>query len=489
MKSKLFLSSLLVAIAFMFTFTACDPDEDPIDEPVLVEDGIYVYGTGTGNIKYAADALMKATRNEKTQTERTQLLESYVAVKAGADGFHIVIVEGGKPKLYGPGDNFATVDAADKTGQEPTSWFARGGIKESATPFTVTEDGLYHVVYDTELKVAVVAKADWGIIGAATPGGWGANTALTGAFDLNTMTLQATEIIMLAADWKFRYSNGWKIVLDETYDLGDGVMGVLVNTNFGGAIDALVPGGGNIVNAEPGYYTISMTWTRGAGFTASITKTGTYTPPSFPDAVYLVGDASFYGWDTPGTKADAIMHKCADASQNDGIFWKIAYLETGKGFKISEENWGTVNVGFGQVDEFDASGVTVSDNGGNMSVAESGMYMIVLNLQDDMVKVSVVAPSVYGIGDAFGSWDGAVAANKFTVDNTAKNLVSPALPAAGNIRMYAAHAWIAAWWNAEFNVYEGKIEYRNDGGDQAAVPGTAGQVVTLHFDDNTGSIQ
>ncbi len=56
--------------------------------------------------------------------------------------------------------------------------------------------------------------------------------------------------------------------------------------------------------------------------------------------------------------------------------------------------------------------------------------------------------------------------------------------------MYADHPWIPAWWNSEFNVYDGKIEYRNDSSDdQPAVPGTAGQVVTLNFDDNTGTIQ
>ena len=68
-------------------------------------------------------------------------------------------------------------------------------------------------------------------------------------------------------------------------------------------------------------------------------------------------------------------------------------------------------------------------------------------------------------------------------------LISPALSASGNVRMYVSHSWIPDWWNSEFNVFGTNIEYRNDGGDQAAVPGTAGQKVTLHFDDNTGSIK
>jgi len=160
-----------------------------------------------------------------------------------------------------------------------------------------------------------------------------------------------------------------------------------------------------------------------------------------------------------------------------------------EGFKVSAADWGDPNIGFAEVNEFDAEGVAVSDNGGNMSVAEGGMYMVVVNLRDDMTKVSVTPAAVYGIGDAFGSWDAGVAENLFTIDNEAKTLVSPAVAADANVRMYASHAWIPDWWNAEFNVFDGAIVYRNDGGDQDPVSVTAGQVVTLHFDDNTGTIE
>jgi len=136
-------------------------------------------------------------------------------------------------------------------------------------------------------------------------------------------------------------------------------------------------------------------------------------------------------------------------------------------------------------------GVDATQDAGNMDVAESGMYMVVLNLRDDMVKLSVKPAEVYGIGDAFGGYDPEDnPATLFTIENVAKTLTSPALTADGAIRMYAQHSWIPAWWNAEFNVYSGIIEYRNDSeADQDPVNGTTGQVVTLMFDDNTGTIQ
>ncbi|MEA1897623.1 MAG: SusF/SusE family outer membrane protein [Bacteroidota bacterium] len=488
MKNK-FLKKVLnwsmVLVAATMILSSCNKDDDK-DPPVVIEDGIYVKGLGTALTGYDAQGLMTATTNEADDNAaRAGLYDLYVAVEGGADGFNIIIVTGGEPTIYGPGADYALVTEVD--GEEPQNVdFWRGSyadVQTSVNPFTVNTDGLYHIVLDTQLGIVAVAEAEWGVIGGATPNGWGGSTVLdAGAFDLNKISFETTDIIMLAGEYKFRYSDGWKIILD-----GENVR---ANTNFGGTLDALVAGGSNMNNDVVGVYTVNMTWELGVGHTATLTKTGDYTPPAFPDAMYIVGDATAYGWDTPGSSDSALFHKCAGGAPTEGIFWKICYIETGKGFKIAAENWGDPDIGFTNVDEYDANGVTISDNGGNMSVAASGMYMVVLNLQDDMKKVSVIAPEVYGIGDAFGAndWAEDAASCLFTVDDVTKTLTSPALTADGNIRMYADHAWIPAWWNAEFNVYTTTIEYRNDGGDQAAVPGTTGQVITLTFDDNTGVI-
>ncbi|MDD2195908.1 MAG: SusF/SusE family outer membrane protein [Bacteroidales bacterium] len=477
-KSLLKLSWLMLAAFLMFA--SCSKD-DPVPDPILLEDGFYVFGDATAITDYDFKGLMKTTKNEIDGSDRNSLYELYIAVsKTG--GFNIGKVTGGNPTVYGPGEDFAEILEADKIGDEPRGWFARGSASQTSTKFTVPESGLYHVVYDSELSVVVVAKVEWGIIGAATPDGWGTSTPLTSsAFNLNSMSFEINDLILNAGDFKFRYSNGWKIVLEEEV--------VLVNTNFGGAVDALVPGGDNIPNETPGYYTIKINWSLDNGTTAALTKTDDYTPPAYPEAMYIVGSATAYGWDEPGAHENAIMHKIAGGGDNDGVFWKICHLAGGEGFKLAAAGWVDPNLGHGDVSEFDAEGVEVTENDGNMSVAESGMYIVVLDLRNDLKKVSIKAAEVYGIGDAFGSWDEHAESNLFSVDNTAKTLTSPALAANGNIRMYTRHTWIPDWWNAEFNLYEGVIEYRNNSGDeQAAVAGTAGQVITLHFDDNTGSI-
>jgi hypothetical protein len=256
---------------------------------------------------------------------------------------------------------------------------------------------------------------------------------------------------------------------------------------------ALVAGGANmtLALADEGKYTIETDWTLANGFAFSVTKTGTVDPlPTYPDSMFVVGAATAIGWPTsgPGENKNAAMHNVPGGASFEGIFWKILSLKGGEGFKISNKNWGNVNLGFAQVTGFDADGVAVTDNSGNMQVAADGMYIVVLNLQNNEKHVSIRPAAVYGIGDAFGGYTMGVAANLFTIDNTAKTLTSPAVAVAGNLRSYVAHPWLGDWWHGEFVLDGTAIAYRNNGGDPIAVPLTVGKVITYHFDDNTGTI-
>jgi hypothetical protein len=101
----------------------------------------------------------------------------------------------------------------------------------------VMESGTYAITLDLSTPLEYTYRADmWGLIGAATPGGWDTDTDMTwdagnGVF---TVTLDLT-----AGDWKFRANNAWD------YDLG-------------GTIGALTPGGSNISNSTAGNYTITL---------------------------------------------------------------------------------------------------------------------------------------------------------------------------------------------------------------------------------------
>jgi hypothetical protein len=478
---------LLGATSLVFT-TGCKDDDDDDPDPILVEDGIYVVGDATPLAELDIKGLMEVGKNEADgNSDRATMYEKYMTLEANTP-FNISKVTGGVETKYGPGGDAYTYNP-NGAYEQPTTQVYRGSYTEGGT-FSVPTSGLYHVVLEEDLGIFIIAHVNhWGVIGAATPNGWSGDTdmPLVSAFDKETLTYEATDVVLRGGDYKFRYGGYWKLHVEDT--TADAT--IKVNTNFGGALDNLERGAGNIAfdAADEGKYTVTMTWTLTDGVVASLVKTGDVDPlPEYPEAMYIVGDATAYGWDAPGTFANALMHKCAGGQPTEGIYWKTCFIAGGAGFKLAAENWGDPNLGINEVGEFDAEGVAVSDNGGNMSVADDGMYTVVLSLRDDQIKVSVKPAEIYGIGDAFGSWDEDVPAYLFTNDNVAKTITSPALSADGNIRMYAQHSWIDAWWNAEFNVFSGVIEYRNDGGDQDPVAGTAGQVITLNFDDNTGAI-
>ena len=341
-----------------------------------------------------------------------------------------------------------------------------------------------------------VLPVNYGVIGAATPQGWNAETPLSEPVFDNRLTITwKGKLNMTPGGYKFRYGGGW----GQEINIEGGKAKLFTDLgNFGtsqaplieDAMSQIKPGGPDFTTAIGGEFEFTIQYDlRSRTFNAMFDVLGeAYIPPQYPDKMYLVGDATAYGWDEPGTKAAAEMHKIPE-SANQGLYWKILHLEAGKGFKVSNAKWANPNLGFAEVQEFDDNGTAVTESGGNMSIATSGMYIVVLDLRNNKTKLSVTPAKVYGMGEAFGGWDKAKPENLFVEDKAAKSLTSPALVKNGNVRMYAFHTWFPDWWHAEFNVFGTTIEYRNDGEDQAAVPGTAGQKITLRFDDNTGKIQ
>ena len=365
----------MLFLAAIVTMSACKKDDpEPEPEPVVILDGYYVKGAAVAYTDFNEAAMMKSTKNEVGQVDRASLLELYISVKA-TDGFNIVKVAGSANTTYGPGSDFAKVD--NPTGDEPhDADFYRGSIEETSTTFTVPEDGFYHVVFDTELNKVVVARVHWGMIGAATPNGWSASTDLTeSAFDLKTTKWSIENLTFQKGDWKFRYSGGWKIEIDTVAD-------VKVNTNFGGAIDALVPGGGNIGNDAPGIYSCELSYTLGTGYTASLTKTGDI--PAIDYSAYemgLIGNAYLKAngdtaaWDENfGTSLPTVNGDIYEWTYTTDLF------QDGQ-FKIRQgDDWSGKIIGYTEVTFEGPNAADFADEGGNIKVVTGGNYTLVLKI-------------------------------------------------------------------------------------------------------------
>ena len=185
--------------------------------------------------------------------------------------------------------------------------------------------------------------------------------------------------------------------------------------------------------------------------------------------MYIIGnDFGNWIWENDGVVEMVPVHS------NPGKFWAVRYMTTTTEFKFcAQKAWNGDFTGLK-----DNTGFVTP---GNNKVEADGLYLIIVDLNAE--AVSVATAQIYGIGDAFGSWDAATYPFEVAADGTATITTAKA----GNLRMYVPAS--NEWWHAEFNIYDGKIAYRAGGNDQEAVAVEAGKTVTLNFNAGTGSIQ
>ena len=229
--------------------------------------------------------------------------------------------------------------------------------------------------------------------------------------------------------------------------------------------------------AKTFYFTIQY-FVPGKGSFATTVDTYTLAgaQPQLPTELYMIGqDFGGWDWESEGVVPMIPVHS------HGGAFWTTRYFTAGNGFKFCAKR------------AWDGDFFTLGDDygfytdGGNCYVEADGFYTVYVDLVNNIIAVEPAA--VYGIGDCFGGWDVDVEANKFVADG--RTLVSPVTVAESYLRMYVDAPSIfddVQWWQMEFNIYDGAIVYRGDGGDQDFVQVAEGQQVTLDFNAGTGYI-
>ena len=480
------IAMFMSALALAFTFASCDNEsKDPIDLDNVTEDGFYVAGPATGAADIAADYMMTAGVNEVlmndekkpwAEAKRAGMYEKYIVLEGGKDFELLLYANGEKVRYSAALADYDTKEIADN----PTADYGmlkRGSLVTGADApaMKVEKTGLYHIVLDlnegNDLPFGaqiVVAPVTMGVRGGMN--GWGFTAFPEPAQYTNEGITWVLEEQSLAkgGKFKFAYNHAWKIQLD---DAGK----VKAHANLG---EGAVNGATDIAVEKGGLYKITLTYKLASGdISASFDYDIVCTQESsLPTEMYAIGnDFGDWKWDAESVVTMNAVHS------HPGAFWAVRYMTTDTQFKFcAVKDWngdfcklGT-NTGF----------VTPDNN----QVEAEGLYMIYVDLTNDFI---VVEPAkIYGMGPVFTAsgegWAADVA--PFTVADKKATITTDN---AGNVRMYAdAPAGSDAdWWQMEFNVFDGKIVYRADGGDQAAVAVTAGQVVTLDFNTETGSIQ
>ena len=341
----------------------------------------------------------------------------------------------------------------------------------------VEKSGLYHIVLDLNKDGKLDLTGGPQII--VVPVNWAVTVSNSDVEASKVDVKSATEIVwtwdaveIKPADWfKFKdFVTGWKIQLD---DAG----AVKAHTNMGtDSLGNLINGTGNLPAVEKyGKYAISLTYKLAKGdvgnsysYTIDLVEEMT---PKYPETMYMIG-AEFGSWDwaSEGIVSMTPVHS------HEGMFWCTRQITADQGFKFcAVKEWK------GDFATLGTSDVTVKD--GNLVVAETGLYTVIVDLAGN--KVSVAPAKVFGMGDAFGGWD----EGKYPFTINADGTATITTTAAGNLRMYTEiEGNTGNWWQSEYNVFDGKIEYRGVGNDQAAVAVQAGQTVTLNFNAGTGTI-
>ena len=225
-------------------------------------------------------------------------------------------------------------------------------------------------------------------------------------------------------------------------------------------------------------------------------------PVTVPEKLYLVGSFNKWSWD------NALEMIPVNGSPN--IFWHLVYLDgegNSAGVKFnSDKVWNKNAAGFEKITINPASdnAADIINAKGNIGSSKPGWYLMIVECtvvgRDIKYNVTFNKPNVYlqGVCTAAGGWD-LIPDNLFSVPTTADGeFVSPAIGNAVSGGPSGSDPGVRIcvkipntdWWKSEFIVYDKKIAYRGNGGDQTPrVAGAVGQKVYLNFTKETGEIK
>lgn len=166
----------------------------------------------------------------------TQVFEAYVKVGA-ADGFKFI----GEQGTWDNG-NYGTIDGAQDGNLHDDG--GSGDIKVAETD----GDGFYYVWVDIDNLTYEYVKMDWGIIGAATPGGWDGETPMTYNFADNKYSITTT---LTTEEMKFRSKNSGDAIYNDEWAFQIGANDpAAYNTSAG---NIAVTGGETTIDLEIGF--------------------------------------------------------------------------------------------------------------------------------------------------------------------------------------------------------------------------------------------
>jgi len=406
MKNLLNTLGLLLLVGGLFMFTGCSDDEVVIDGgggSVNVSNGMFLALEGE-NPSSTAEL---SAENVEAEGFAVQARDGFTAGFMWLDAGNYNLVTVTDQEVTGTiGGTLSSID--DGNSDCGFTSYSVVSTEADGPAFNVATAGLYKVTNDQMTNEMTLHRIDApSIIGAATEGGWAADTPLTGSVTADGGTWTAEGVILRSGQWKMRLNCRWQINrrIDPNGSLDDVANGYQLFTNFGGTLAALDPGGINFEQTEDAIYTVTATWDPRTGFSLATERTGdapviTFNPNDFQMAV--IGDATANSWDADRN----LFYKglVNDAHQWLGV---ITFADAGQ-YKFRANDAWDFNLG-GTVD---ALGIGSPDN---IDTPGAGSFYITLSTPDEGATwTTTVEPAAWGIIGAGGpnaSWDDGTDAN------------------------------------------------------------------------------
>ncbi len=241
-----------------------------------LENGYYIK-INSDSITPVSYQKMAVTPNENCWMANENLVEAYIYLPVSEAGFSVVKVDNGVKTIFAPSANVQEVKNWLYYEPQPRKNFLRGNFEVGKLPFKVSESGLYYIAADaTSRWITFLPIKAWNILGTAIPGGWEPSklNELLPVFsaDKKSAVFTIDSLEVRPGLLKFRFANGWKITVDSVSDNECWNKGTKVNVNFGGEIDKLTLGGGNVKSDYRGIYTVKLFWEVGQTPKATFTK-------------------------------------------------------------------------------------------------------------------------------------------------------------------------------------------------------------------------
>lgn len=392
--------SILFLMFGLLFITSCGDDEDPIiidpgTDGINVADGLYLAAAGSDPVSSSGLTAEVVEANDFASQDRSGFNAGYMYLESG--NYNVVsIADKEVAATIGGASELVTDEGSDCDGND----YLLVSTETDGSAFSVGSDGLYKVSHDAQTNELIMYQITGSsIIGSATPGGWGADTPMTGSVTADGGSWSVDNVVLRSGEWKVRFNCRWGINrrIDPNGSLNDPDNGYQLFTNFGGSTSELVTGGSNIQQEEDGVYTVTASWNGRDGWTIDAERTGdapeiTFNPNDFQMAV--IGDATAGGWDADRN----LFHK-----EDNGVhsWYGVVTLGDGEFFKFRANDAWDFNLG-GDL-------ANLTNGGDNIASPGAGAYYMTLTTADEGETWSATSSdfgwSVIGEGSPSGNWD------------------------------------------------------------------------------------